>query len=236
MDEVRAVLQREAERVTESDDGLEQMFAKVARRQRRRGLVIGVAGTAATVLVVGGLWIGLTHGSPTPMVSSLPTAKASPGLAELRGELHRLESARVSTAKQKADIAAKEGQLSRLEARLKTAPPGETPRERQHRMAVAASVQAQLADVRAQAAELAAKLRDLGRRILKIRIRIAADIIGGDNGGGRLTEPVVISPVQGSPSIRHLLTQRPRYRRARPSRGSSRSTTSSACRPMPRRT
>jgi hypothetical protein len=197
MDDVRVVLQREADRMTESDDGLEQIFKKVARRQRRRGLMIGAAGTAATVLAVGALWIGLTHRSPTPLVSPPPTPQASPGLAELRGELQRLQSIWVSIAKEKADTAARAGRLNRRAVRLKTAPSGETPRERQHRMVAAARVQAQLAGVRARAAELAAKLGDLSGRIRLILLRMAAEIIGGENGDGRLTEPVVISPVQG---------------------------------------
>ncbi len=176
MDEIRSLLRNEVERVGQLDGGLERTLHKVARRQRHRGFVLGIAAAAAMAAVVAGLWVGLTPARPAPTVSPgpHPSLRVSADTNRIRAELQRLIHVRASIIHASADVATHEAQLAHRATRLRIAPPGETASERRARLTARMRVEAQLAEARAVKAEVAAQLRNVDARIDQLRGQLAS--------------------------------------------------------------
>ncbi|HEX9375825.1 MAG TPA: hypothetical protein VGB19_06270 [Actinomycetota bacterium] len=209
MNDLRTLLDREADRATESADGLERTLRKASRRQRRRGFALGVVAMAATAAVVGALWAGFTSGRPdtvgSPGPSSGATHAPSPSpdqglrnsaIVQMRLALRSELAARGRLRHASSVLIAREAGLTGRLARVERPRPGETRAHRQARLTAAARLTAQLAGLRAREAALTSRLRKLGGEIEHLRAGIAAALLGGPDGDGPLSATVIVDPGQ----------------------------------------
>lgn len=210
MNDLRTLLDREADRATESADGLERTLRKASRRQRRRGFVLGAFAMAATAAVVGALWAGFTGGRPDTVASPGPSSRAthapspSPdqarrnyGIMKMRQALRSELATRGRLRRASSALVTREAGFTRRIARLERPGPGETRAHRRARLTAAARLEAQLAGLRAREAELTSRLRRLEDEIEHIRATIAAAVFGAPDGDGPLSATVIVSSVQG---------------------------------------
>lgn len=167
MSEFRSLLDREAGRAVFGDDAFERTIRRSARRQRRRGLIMGAVAVGAVAAILVPLWIGLTRTRPVSPASPQPS-KTSVDLRHMQRELPPLVALQRELQHASRSIAARRATLQ---------PCGGCERAK-HLSAMNTKYRFQLVFV--------------GQRIFELRTEIASALLGGPDGDGRLASPIVL--------------------------------------------